>query len=194
MTGILLALFLVLALTNLLGPYSIRIRAAGCVDAVRAQAVLVSAGSCFGVEWKSDGPVRLVVLGLRWKLGRAAGDRPRKDGRTDSASSGPDERGGQVRGSGFSVRNALRLLRAAGGAVQLDRMHACIRLGTGNPAVTGMLFGLAQALGSGWGGRISIRMDPDFTGRMMAGTVEADARFVLIRLLARLVKARSETG
>jgi hypothetical protein len=37
-------------------------------------------------------------------------------------------------------------------------------------------------------------MDPDFTGRSLTGTVEADARFVLIRLLARLVRARSETN
>jgi hypothetical protein len=194
MTGILIALFFGLVLANLLGPYSIRIRAAGGVDAIRAHAVLVSAGSCFGVEWKSDGPMRLVVLGLRWKLGRGAGDRPRNGGRTGSAPSGSDRAERRTPGAGLSVRNSLRLLRAAGGAIHLDRMHACIRLGTGNPAVTGMLFGLAQALGSGYGGRVSMRMDPDFTGGTLTGTVEAEARFVLVRLLARLVRARSETG
>lgn len=82
---------------------------------------------------------------------------------------------------------AGRFLKRLGRVLGLHQVMCDVVLGTGNPALTGRLFGYVQALTAVMGPRIKIYMQPDFVQTKVIGNVKLELSFYLYRLIWAVV-------
>ena len=82
---------------------------------------------------------------------------------------------------------AGRFLKRLGRVLGLHQVMCDVILGTGNPALTGRLFGYVQALTAFMGPRARICMQPDFVQTKVVGDVKLELSFYLYRLIWAVV-------
>jgi hypothetical protein len=194
MNGLIFIVPALLILAVLFGPYTLRIqyvRTGPCSDArVRMRSV----GGLVGLDWLSDGSDSTFNLVLFRKALRISG-RGRELPETEDEAAGA----GSNRPAGYRRLLNIRRLRvifkvgsnALGKIIRvfdLERAGMSIRFGTGNPAATGMLFGLVQTLISVPGTRFAMDVVPDFACRKLEGEADLTLRFTMLRLAAVLFR------
>ena len=88
----------------------------------------------------------------------------------------------------MSRRPAWSFARSLGKAFSVRFLDYNIRFGLSDPASTGQVYGLAQAIVSGLGSpRIQGRLDPDFLNAGMQGTLTLAASLRLYRIVVAAV-------
>ncbi len=83
----------------------------------------------------------------------------------------------------------MTLLRSCRRYIDVDRVRGCARFGPGDPADTGVLFGMIQPIVAWLDARprVELRVVPDFFEAHAAGEVEGRVRLVPLGLLVHLV-------
>jgi hypothetical protein len=98
------------------------------------------------------------------------------------------------RRSAMSTRHMVRalpaFLSALAGRIRIDRLRLDLRFGTGDPALTGQVYGWLMALAQGVGGAASVplRVLPEFERACLAGTAEVVLRLTPLRLAGPLFR------
>ena len=91
----------------------------------------------------------------------------------------------------------LRLLGSLARAVNLRRVRVNGRLGLGDPAKTGYMYGVIQAVEASLPKRrnqLQIRLDPDFREEVFCGRLEICLHLSLVRMAASLLRFGLEVG
>ncbi len=88
------------------------------------------------------------------------------------------------------LRALPEFLSALAERIRIDRLRLDLRFGTGDPALTGQLYGWLTALAQGMGGVTSAQLCllPDFDRACLAGTAEVVLRLTPLRLAAPLFR------
>jgi hypothetical protein len=176
----------------LLGRYSLEIRFSRSGAGSDLRLSLRSLASILGVDYHfSESRVRIVFFGggivfpARKRSG-AMDSEAESEPRSVRSETGEKRR---IRVSAFGkwIRRGLPFLKKAVREFRFERLDMNLRFGTGDPASTGMLYGLAQCVLSIPVERCRAELTPDFTERKLEGRAELAVRFVLIRLVAILV-------
>ena len=85
------------------------------------------------------------------------------------------------------ARAALRALKYVAGHIKIESIHLEGRVGTGDAASTALLCGCIQTLGCVPGGIVSVRLNPDFSGKILraklTGMISARAGHIMIAAL-----------
>ena len=95
------------------------------------------------------------------------------------------------------MQPALGLLRALPRSINLRRLRVDARVGLGDPAKTGYLFGVVQGLEAGLLQRrkqLQVRLEPDFREQVLCGRLEICMHLSVTRLAAYLLRFGLEVG
>jgi hypothetical protein len=81
-------------------------------------------------------------------------------------------------------------LSALAGRIRIDRLRLDLRFGTGDPALTGQLYGWLMALAQGLGGvsATRLRLLPDFDRACLSGSAEVVLRLTPVRFAGPLFR------
>lgn len=178
-----------LVVSIFLGPYRIRVDA----DTGGRMSCWIAAWAClYGFEWRRMGNVHY-VRGIL--LSRPVGWRMKLGGRKEKTGPGAEESPKKpIRRRGEKKRRigclAGRLSCEAPGMCKrvlqrVDVEALCVdgRFGTGNPALTGTVYGFLEALQPFRDERFFIDLVPDFMERQFRAKVMVTFRVVLLELL-----------
>lgn len=72
--------------------------------------------------------------------------------------------------------------------IRIDRLHLDLRFGTGDPALTGQIYGWLMPLAYGVGATADLRIMPDFDRACLAGGAEVALRVTPLRLAGPLFR------
>jgi hypothetical protein len=95
------------------------------------------------------------------------------------------------------MQPALGLLRALPRCINLRRLRVDGRVGLGDPAKTGYLYGVVQSLEAALPQRrkqLQIRLEPDFREQVFCGRLEICLHLSLMRLAASGLRFGLEVG
>ena len=190
--GFLLSLILVL----LLGPFRIRV----CFDKLQRTSSMhvriTSWKMLFGVEWtKKEGEAILhgILFKRAWILRKKKSDPGKRD-----TPAGEREKTIQKRRfwcmERHIFRRLLRWIRRFFCSIRLDCIDIEGDFGTGDPALTGEVFGFLQMLQSMGGKGFRVALIPHFYEIRYDGKIALTARFILLRLLWVVVITGVEFG
>lgn len=85
--------------------------------------------------------------------------------------------------SGLQLLRAMpRFLAAVVDRIRIDRLRLELRFGTGDPALTGQIFGWLMSLAYGVGNPAALRVVPDFDRACLAGDADLVLRVRPVRL------------
>ena len=122
-------------------------------------------------------------------------------GRTETASGDGPERTAPRRTPSrrllrFPLEPGLRLLGSLTRAINLRRVRVDGRLGLGDPAKTGYLYGVLQAVEASLPKRrqLQIRLEPDFREQVFCGRLDICLHLSLARVAASLLRFGLEVG
>ena len=142
-------------------------------------------------------------LGARSKPGRREKALRRQPvGRTETASgAGPERKTPRRKARSrrllrFPMEPGLRLLGSLARAFNLRRVRVDGRLGLGDPAKTGYLYGVLQAVEGSLPKRrqVQIRLEPDFREQGFCGRLDICLHLSLVRLAASFLRFGMEVG
>ncbi len=184
---------------------------------IRLSMETVSGGRLVGFVWnnRGDAGLGLVLFGRILNIGKSRG---KKGNAAGEGGAGEDGKGGKEkrrkkegkpakgkrRGIGLfrpeKKYSALRLVRympgpaleSAGRMMRRIQWKECLldlTVGTGDPAVTGQLFGLSCAAQPFLPAGAKLRLKPEFGRKMFTGTGRIEFGFVLWSLLAEAVRS-----
>ena len=97
----------------------------------------------------------------------------------------------------FPIEPGLRLLGSLGRAVNLRAVRVNGRLGLGDPAKTGYMYGVIQAVEASLPKRrkqLQIRLEPDFGEQVFCGRLDICLHLSLVRMAASLLRFGLEVG
>jgi hypothetical protein len=175
----------------LLGRYSLQIRFYGS-DAVLGVCISFrSLGSIWGLDYEfPESRLRLIFLDKGIGFLRKKDSEASETG--EEAEIPPDRVKTKKRRIRFPSPGRLitegwpyvkKILRA----LHFERLALSLHFGTGDPATTGMLYGLAQAVLPTRIERFEAELVPDFIERKLEGKADLAVRFLLIQLIALLI-------
>jgi hypothetical protein len=192
MIGILLGICIACMISNLLGWYTLCVRLVKSESDKEAVLSLTSAGMWFGIEWSTSNRFRLVLFGKR--LAPVSGQARQARSKPVSGQEVDARRGHKAPKRRFhlnaSVVDLVQAFRAVFRVIHVERLHADLTIGTGNPAATGILYGLAGLLTIPDEERFRFSCRPDFTGNTWGGRADLALRFAMVRVLVALVRVR----
>jgi hypothetical protein len=183
----------ILILTVLFGPYTLGIHFVRTGPSSDARVRIRSVWGLVGMDWLlngSDSSFHLILFGKAAHIpgrGRGLEETEHEAARKDSNRPAGESRTLNVRRLRVIFRVGWNALGKIVRVFQLERAGINIRFGTGNPATTGMLFGLAQSFNSVPGKGFAIDVVPDFVRRKLEGEADLTLRFTMLRLAAVLI-------
>lgn len=173
---VILGLFFGILVFIALGPYTLSLRILVSQQELTLHFVLVSLLKCFKIEWYTDGSHSENRMVFFWiSLSGVSFLKSKENTKRISVSH-------RIPWKVF-LKSIIKWLVKIRPMIRIRTLKLDCTFGTGNPLITGLLYGIFYTVFQNKNGSVEIRVSPDFFRRTFSAKGKMIIQFVLFRIL-----------